>query len=79
MAVVAPIVLVACYGAAPVDDTWTGDPGTVDLDDDGYDADVNCDDSDANTNPGAPEVCDDGIDNDCDSAIDADDTDCPAG
>ena len=29
-----------------------------------------CDDSDAGVNPGAEEVCDDGIDNDCDGEID---------
>lgn len=36
-----------------------------------------CDDSDAATNPGATEVCDDGIDNDCDGDSDTDDSDCP--
>jgi hypothetical protein len=37
---------------------------------------VDCDDIDPNINPGELEVCDDTIDNDCDSLIDANDTDC---
>jgi len=31
-----------------------------------------CDDTDPDVNPGAPEVCDDGIDNDCDGDVDED-------
>ncbi len=42
--------------AAPVDD-----------DGDGFTADVDCDDGDANTFPGAPELCD-GVQNDCDDS-----------
>ncbi len=39
-----------------------------DLDDDGYSSTVDgdCDDTNAAVNPGAAEVCDDGLDNDCD-------------
>ena len=37
-----------------------------DVDGDGYKADEDCDDDDAEVNPGADEVCNDGIDNDCD-------------
>ena len=37
-----------------------------DLDEDGYNNDEDCDDGDAAVNPGAEEVCDDGIDNNCD-------------
>ena len=35
-----------------------------------------CDDADPAVNPGATEVCDDAIDNDCDGSTDADDADC---
>ncbi len=36
-----------------------------------------CDDSDAAINPGAMEICDDEMDNDCDGDSDTDDSDCP--
>ena len=37
---------------------------------------VDCNDSDASINEGAVEVCDDGIDNDCDDKIDCADNEC---
>ena len=46
----------------------------VDVDGDGYDETVDCDDGDSSINPGASEICEDGIDQDCDGV---DDT-CPA-
>lgn len=52
--------------------------GVAQYDDDGdgwFAEDGDCDDSNADINPGAAEVCDDGVDNDCDGLIDADDTD----
>ncbi|MBO87277.1 MAG: hypothetical protein CL927_18165 [Deltaproteobacteria bacterium] len=38
----------------------------LDADGDGYEAPLDCDDADPEVNPGASEVCGDGIDNDCD-------------
>lgn len=41
----------------------------VDLDEDGFGSDVDCNDTNADVNPGAVEVCD-GIDNNCDGQVD---------
>lgn len=54
----------------------------TDLDSDGYSIEggscgaVDCDDSDVNINPAALEICDDGIDNNCNSRVDASDSIC---
>jgi len=51
----------------------------VDVDGDGYCSDNDCDDEEANANPGIPnelEFCFDGVDNDCDGPIDIADVDC---
>ena len=51
----------------------TADPSTVldDADGDGASAEVDCDDRDPQRAPGLLELCDDGIDNDCDGQVDA--------
>jgi MYXO-CTERM domain-containing protein len=51
--------------------------GCTDNDGDGYCEADDCDDWRATTSPGAPEICGDNEDNDCDGAWDEDDTDCP--
>ncbi len=49
-------------------------PALADSDGDGYEPPIDCDDSDANSYPGAPEYCD-SADNDCDGLIDEEDVD----
>jgi Putative metal-binding motif len=46
-------------------------PDPVDIDLDGYTDDVDCDDSDPAVNPGASEVCDNFVDDDCDGSAGA--------
>lgn len=50
-----------------------GCPPPLDADADGFTTDTDCDDTDATIFPGADEVCEDGIDQDCDGV----DPDCP--
>ncbi|MCB9797746.1 MAG: putative metal-binding motif-containing protein [Alphaproteobacteria bacterium] len=53
-----------------------GDAEALDIDGDGVTpAEGDCDDSDPDTYPGAPEVCGDGADNDCDGELDDKDLD----
>ena len=54
------------------------DSGQVDRDMDGFSVPEDCDDEDPLINPAQDEVCDDGLDNDCDGATDCDDPDCTA-
>jgi hypothetical protein len=52
----------------------SGSSGPVDADGDGFTTETDCDDSNPAVNPSAGEYCD-GIDNDCDGRLDADDGD----
>lgn len=58
----------------PVTVVLEGVPRSVDVDGDGYRSSaaggVDCDDAHATVHPGAPELCDDGLDNDCDARRD---------
>ena len=80
-AVMTPMVLAACYGQVDVDPYWdSGDSGDtsgdqVDVDGDGFMSADDCDDANPEVNPEATEICDDKIDNDCDTLTDAKDVD----
>lgn len=71
------VVLAGCLGAAllavarPVPADFL-----MDMDGDGFTAETDCDDHDAGVYPGAPEFCDDGLDQDC-SGGDLPCADCP--
>jgi MYXO-CTERM domain-containing protein len=52
-------------------------PLACDSDGDGYHDEWDCAPEDPTVHPEGTEICDDGIDNDCDEDVDADDSDCP--
>ncbi len=76
---VAGLALMGCRDKGTetgLDDTGPSPDDTApptDADGDGYAAGDDCNDYDAGVNPGADEICGDGIDNDCDDLVDADD------
>ncbi|WP_437777913.1 putative metal-binding motif-containing protein [Sorangium sp. So ce1097] len=51
-------------------------PAPQDRDGDGFDASEDCNDANAKVHPDAAEICDDGIDNDCNLMVDAGDAAC---
>lgn len=64
-----------CDGKTDAADPTCGNPN--DKDGDGWLSNGgDCNDNDAKVNPGAKEICGDGIDNDCDTKADAFDTEC---
>ncbi|MBI4952047.1 MAG: putative metal-binding motif-containing protein [Myxococcales bacterium] len=76
-ALVLPAAAVAlALGAASLGCSTRGP--APDRDHDGYDAVEDCHDANSAVSPGASEVCGDGLDNDCDLAVDATDPDCAA-
>jgi len=83
-----------CVSTSPFGDGDLGTPGAqndtcwevcTDNDQDGYSIEgggcgpVDCDDTRPDVNPGATEVCDNGLDDDCDGYTDGDDPDCQPG
>ena len=68
--VVAALPLTVACGTKPNTDD-TGSPSVVDRDGDGFTSDVDCDDTNPEVYPDAPEICDD-LDNDCDAEVDED-------
>jgi len=64
------LLALACTGSPDTPDTPDEtETGPVDEDGDGYDADIDCDDLNPASNPGAVEICD-GLDNNCNGVVD---------
>ncbi len=79
------IVNEGCKIDSPIPIVPEKEPDCADKDGDGFESFTilcptgdDCDDMDATVHPGAPEKCDDTIDNDCDQEIDAEDSECAA-
>ena len=67
MLILLPLLLGACK------DGKGGAGAPVDADGDGYTTEDDCDDSDAEVHPGAQEICNDGVDDNCDGLADIED------
>lgn len=83
----AVLPLAACDNSADDDDTtdpdlpdpYDPDDPTADWDGDGYPTAEDCNDFDAAVHPDQVEVCGNGLDDDCNSAIDCEDPACASG
>ena len=67
------------FALVPADGEWGFDTGVAaqDADGDGWDDGDDCAPEDPYIAPDQEEICNDGIDNDCDALIDSADEDCP--
>lgn len=71
-----PEIVVDESDKGPGDSGDSASDGLLDADQDGFDVEADCDDTDASIHPDAPEVCDN-VDQDCDLQIDESATDAP--